>query len=71
MKKEWKSNVHSFEKSYKNVDTDHVYIEFQQEFHTWVEGERVVDEVLTSHVINVNLILLKSNIFEHFNFTGS
>ncbi|KAF7406412.1 hypothetical protein HZH68_005781 [Vespula germanica] len=45
VKKEWKSNVHSFEKSYKNVDTDHVYIEFQQEFHTWVEGERVVDEV--------------------------
>ncbi|XP_035734492.1 uncharacterized protein LOC118447101 isoform X1 [Vespa mandarinia] len=45
VKKEWKSNIPSIEKSYKNVDTDHVYIEFQQEFHTWEEGERVVDEV--------------------------
>ncbi|KAL2720816.1 receptor-type tyrosine-protein phosphatase-like N isoform X1 [Vespula squamosa] len=52
VKKEWKSNVHSLEKSYKNVDTDHVYIEFQQEFHTWSEGERVVDEV--RKLLNLN-----------------
>ncbi|XP_023288665.1 receptor-type tyrosine-protein phosphatase N2 [Orussus abietinus] len=32
-------------KSYKNVDMDHVYIEFKQEFHTWYEGERIVEKV--------------------------
>ncbi|KAG7196665.1 hypothetical protein KM043_016002 [Ampulex compressa] len=30
---------------YKNVDLDHVYMEFQQAFHTWSEGEHVVKEV--------------------------
>lgn len=50
MKKEWKSNIPSIEKSYKNVDTDHVYIEFQQEFNAWEKGERVVDEVLLLRV---------------------
>nr|XP_034182626.1 receptor-type tyrosine-protein phosphatase N2 isoform X1 [Osmia lignaria] len=32
-------------KSYDNVDLDHVYMEFQQPFHTWSEGEHVVKEV--------------------------
>ncbi|XP_076674923.1 tyrosine phosphatase IA-2 isoform X3 [Andrena cerasifolii] len=32
-------------KSYNNVDLDHVYVEFQQAFHTWSEGEHVVKEV--------------------------
>nr|XP_033327168.1 receptor-type tyrosine-protein phosphatase N2 isoform X1 [Megalopta genalis] len=32
-------------KSYRNVDLDHVYIEFQQPFHTWQEAEHVVKEV--------------------------
>ncbi|XP_076231985.1 tyrosine phosphatase IA-2 [Calliopsis andreniformis] len=32
-------------KSYNNVDLDHVYVEFQQPFHTWPEGEHVVKEV--------------------------
>ena len=33
-------------KSYNNVDLDHVYMEFQQPFHTWSEGEHVVKEVI-------------------------
>ncbi|CAK9809523.1 Receptor-type tyrosine-protein phosphatase N2 [Anthophora plagiata] len=32
-------------KTYNNVDLDHVYVEFQQVFHTWSEGEHVVKEV--------------------------
>ncbi|TGZ55071.1 receptor-type tyrosine-protein phosphatase-like N [Temnothorax longispinosus] len=31
--------------TYKNVDLDYVYIVFEQEFHTWVEGEHVVTKV--------------------------
>ncbi|XP_018395926.1 PREDICTED: uncharacterized protein LOC108774340 isoform X2 [Cyphomyrmex costatus] len=31
--------------TYKNVDLDYVYIEFEQEFHTWLEGEHVVNKV--------------------------
>ncbi|XP_014600401.1 PREDICTED: receptor-type tyrosine-protein phosphatase-like N isoform X1 [Polistes canadensis] len=57
VKKELKSSVKSYEGSYKNVDTDHVYIEFQQEFHTWSEGERVVNEV--SRLLNLNPGTLK------------
>ncbi|KAK2579239.1 hypothetical protein KPH14_008206 [Odynerus spinipes] len=45
VKKELKTSIHPLEKSYKNVDTDHVYIEFQQEFHTWLDGAEVVSEV--------------------------
>lgn len=46
MKKEVGSG-HEIEdaKSYNNVDLDHVYVEFQQPFHTWSEGEHVVKEV--------------------------
>lgn len=32
-------------KNYENVDLDHVYIEFKQEFHKWTEGEHVVKKV--------------------------
>ncbi|XP_020282102.1 receptor-type tyrosine-protein phosphatase N2 isoform X2 [Pseudomyrmex gracilis] len=32
-------------KNYENVDLDHVYIEFKQEFRKWAEGEHVVDKV--------------------------
>nr|XP_031840719.1 receptor-type tyrosine-protein phosphatase N2 isoform X1 [Nomia melanderi] len=32
-------------KSYHNVDLDHVYVEVQQPFHRWSEGEHVVKEV--------------------------
>lgn len=48
VKKEMNENGHrsdSFPKDYKNVDLDHVYMEFQQPFHTWSEGEHVVKEV--------------------------
>lgn len=32
-------------KSYNNIDLDHVYIEFQQPFHAWIEAKHVVQEV--------------------------
>ncbi|XP_072765719.1 receptor-type tyrosine-protein phosphatase-like N isoform X1 [Anoplolepis gracilipes] len=32
-------------RTYKNVDLDYVYIMFEQEFHTWLEGEHVVAKV--------------------------
>ncbi|KOX68668.1 Receptor-type tyrosine-protein phosphatase N2 [Melipona quadrifasciata] len=32
-------------KSYNNVDLDHVYVEFQQPFHKWSDGEHVVKKV--------------------------
>ncbi|XP_024936443.1 receptor-type tyrosine-protein phosphatase N2 isoform X2 [Cephus cinctus] len=47
-KKEVKDNAgisKPSENSYKNVDLDHVYIEFENTFLTWAEGEHVVKEV--------------------------
>lgn len=35
--------------AYKNVDLDYVYIEFEQEFHKWQEGEHVVTKVSKSN----------------------
>ncbi|XP_043524231.1 receptor-type tyrosine-protein phosphatase N2 isoform X3 [Frieseomelitta varia] len=32
-------------KSYNNVDLDHVYVEFQEPFHKWSDGEHVVEKV--------------------------
>uniref|UniRef100_A0ABD2WIF4 Receptor-type tyrosine-protein phosphatase N2 n=1 Tax=Trichogramma kaykai TaxID=54128 RepID=A0ABD2WIF4_9HYME len=32
-------------KTYENVDLDYVYIQFNQEFHSWSEGERIVNMV--------------------------
>ncbi|XP_029663204.1 uncharacterized protein LOC115235499 isoform X2 [Formica exsecta] len=32
-------------RTYKNVDLDYVYIEFEQAFHKWLEGEHVVAKV--------------------------
>ncbi|XP_011500604.1 PREDICTED: receptor-type tyrosine-protein phosphatase N2 [Ceratosolen solmsi marchali] len=37
--------VSSSPKTYENVDLDHVYIQFNQEFHSWSEGEIVVNTV--------------------------
>jgi hypothetical protein len=31
--------------AYKNVDLDYVYIEFEQAFHKWLEGEHVIAKV--------------------------
>lgn len=49
MKKELRGNMYKMHsdlpKTYKNVDLDYVYIEFEQEFHTWLEGEHVVAKV--------------------------
>ncbi|XP_017755362.1 PREDICTED: receptor-type tyrosine-protein phosphatase N2 isoform X2 [Eufriesea mexicana] len=46
VKKEAEAGQHTVNSnSYNNVDLDYVYIEFQQEFHTWSEGEHVVKEV--------------------------
>ncbi|XP_011062953.1 PREDICTED: receptor-type tyrosine-protein phosphatase-like N isoform X1 [Acromyrmex echinatior] len=48
-KKELHSNMYRTSddrsETYKNVDLDYVYIEFEQEFHTWLEGEHVVNKV--------------------------
>ncbi|XP_018342350.1 PREDICTED: receptor-type tyrosine-protein phosphatase N2 isoform X1 [Trachymyrmex septentrionalis] len=48
-KKELHSNMYRISdgrpETYKNVDLDYVYIEFEQEFHTWLEGEHVVNKV--------------------------
>lgn len=35
-------------KSYNNIDLDHVYIEFQQPFHAWIEAKHVVQEVIAN-----------------------
>ena len=32
-------------KTYENVDMDHMYIQFNNEFTKWSDGERVVEEV--------------------------
>ncbi|XP_011688664.1 PREDICTED: uncharacterized protein LOC105450504 [Wasmannia auropunctata] len=49
-KKELRGNIYKTinddgSETYKNVDLDYVYIEFEQEFHTWSEGEHVVTKV--------------------------
>jgi hypothetical protein len=46
VKKEiYNSKLNSSPKTYENVDMDHVYIQFNQEFHSWSEGEIVVNTV--------------------------
>lgn len=48
VKKELNSNLHELnnpDNSYKNVDMDHVYIQFKGNFHKWQEGADVVKEV--------------------------
>jgi len=49
IKKELRGDVYKTNdgrpETYKNVDLDYVYIEFEQEFHTWLEGEHVVTKV--------------------------
>ncbi|XP_017796150.1 PREDICTED: receptor-type tyrosine-protein phosphatase N2 isoform X1 [Habropoda laboriosa] len=45
VKKEAPAQQTEGSKTYNNVDLDHVYVEFQQQFHTWSEGEHVVTEV--------------------------
>ncbi|XP_014479416.1 PREDICTED: receptor-type tyrosine-protein phosphatase N2 isoform X2 [Dinoponera quadriceps] len=47
-KKELRDNMYKASdapRTYKNVDLDYVYIEFEQEFHKWLEGEHVVAKV--------------------------
>ncbi|XP_019886087.1 receptor-type tyrosine-protein phosphatase N2 isoform X1 [Ooceraea biroi] len=48
-KKELRGNAYKAldgsSRAYKNVDLDYVYIEFEQEFHKWLEGEHVVAKV--------------------------
>ncbi|XP_036143602.1 receptor-type tyrosine-protein phosphatase N2 isoform X2 [Monomorium pharaonis] len=45
-KKELRGNTNDDRSEiYKNVDLDSVYIEFEQEFHTWLEGAHVVSKV--------------------------
>lgn len=46
-------------KSYHNVDLDHVYVEVQQPFHRWSEGEHVVKEVLLASFNFANTIYMK------------
>lgn len=31
--------------NYDNVDMDHVYIQFKEEFHKWAEGNKIVKKV--------------------------
>ncbi|XP_046621979.1 receptor-type tyrosine-protein phosphatase N2 isoform X1 [Neodiprion virginianus] len=48
VKKELTSSTHKLKttgNSYKNVDMDHVYMQFKGEFGTWSEGEHVINEV--------------------------
>lgn len=51
MKKELRGSAYKASdgspRTYKNVDLDYVYIEFEQEFHTWLEGGHVVAQVRT------------------------
>lgn len=50
VKKELNINTHKFhnpENSYKNVDMDHVYIQFKGQIHTWAEGEHIINEVIS------------------------
>ncbi|KAL6260058.1 hypothetical protein P5V15_007597 [Pogonomyrmex californicus] len=48
-KKELRGNMYKTDdsrpESYNNVNLDYVYIEFEQEFHTWLEGVHVVNKV--------------------------
>ncbi|XP_067215133.1 receptor-type tyrosine-protein phosphatase N2 isoform X2 [Linepithema humile] len=48
-KKELRSNSHKASHepptTYKNVDLDYVYIEFEQEFHKWEQGAHVVTKI--------------------------
>lgn len=44
-KKELRGNAYDNSKAYKNVDLDYVYMEFEQGFHKWLEGEHVVAKV--------------------------
>lgn len=54
-KKELRSNIYKMNddrsETYRNVDLDYVYIEFEQEFHTWLEGEHVVAKVEQNRTI--------------------
>lgn len=54
-------------KSYHNVDLDHVYMEAQQLFHTWSEGEHVVKEVLLAFLNFVNTIYVKIQVKQLIN----
>ena len=48
-KKELHDNLHKADndplRTYKNVDLDYVYIEFEQVFHKWEQGAHVVAKV--------------------------
>lgn len=46
VKKEVGTGQQADSKSYNNVDLDHVYVEFQQPFHKWSDGEHVVEKVI-------------------------
>lgn len=45
-------------KNYENVDTDHVYLLFNDEFTKWSDGEKVVEVV-------AQLLKLSPNVFSH------
>ncbi|KAF3421866.1 hypothetical protein E2986_11258 [Frieseomelitta varia] len=40
-------------KSYNNVDLDHVYVEFQEPFHKWSDGEHVVEKTKLPAMLEV------------------
>lgn len=77
-KKELRGYKDAPPKIYKNVDLDYVYIEFEQELHTWLEGKHVVakvkstrNEVVGSLVRDINY--KTHTIYTHFvvNFNNS
>lgn len=53
------SKVSTSPETYENVDLDHVYIQFNQEFNSWSEGERVVN--LVSWTLYKTIIISESN----------
>ena len=57
----------SLPKNYENVDLDHVYIEFNQEFHSWSEGERVVNLVSTYFSIHYFRKYMPKKLYYSFN----
>lgn len=60
IKKELRGNTYKMNdgqpETYKNVDLDYVYIMFEQEFHTWIEGEHVVTKVEQNRTIVQRII---------------
>ena len=39
------SKIQNSLNNYKNVDLDHVYLDFEEPINVWVRGEHIVNEV--------------------------